>query len=106
MDNLVEMAATTTAQQDQLAEAIDRAINAITDAFRKIADAITEAWERIKEAFSPLIRRTIDALYRAAAERPRDFYLYKHSKKKRVREKYRKRISRRLATMIRTASEE
>lgn len=77
---------------EHLREAVLQAVESVAEAVRKVAEAIV-----------PIIKSFVDAItnwwnkhaLRIVAT-PKEWHIYTHTKKRRIREKYRKRLARRL----------
>lgn len=76
----------------EIAEAIQNAINAIVE---KLIEALRPLIKQLVEAFADFY----DRLLHSVATRD-EWRRYKHSKKWRIRKKYRKRLERRLAAVL------
>lgn len=80
------------------------------EAVQQVADSIAEAFRRLAEAIAPIIKTIVDGLsswwnkyaLRSVAT-PKEWHIYTHTKKRRIREKYRKRLARRLLAELKNA---
>lgn len=76
------------------------------EAFQKVAEALKELAKAIAEALRPLIEWTVqtarklwDAICRGLVPR-KWWHIYKHTKKRRIRKKYEKRIRERVLAIM------
>ena len=82
------------------------AIGRVKDAMLRIVEAFRNAVKQIAEILTPIIKavaenasKWISDLLRLVAT-PKEWRIYKHTKKQRTREKYRKRLTRRLMAFL------
>ncbi len=68
-----------------------------------IKKTITEAWRKIKKIIIKSADLLVDAFLRATNEHPKWWHLYKYSKKRRVRKKYRRKLMQQLLSKTREA---
>lgn len=80
---------------EQLKEALLQVATAIRNAVRQIAEILTPIIKAVAENAS----KWISDLLRLVAT-PKEWHIYKHTKKQRTREKYRKRLTRRLMVFL------
>lgn len=94
-------------------EALQQIAEALTPVLEKVAAAVMEVVKEIGKALDPIIKAVVevfkkfyDALlvYTAKAVDPKWLHYWKHGKKRRTREKYRKRIQRELLRLMRQAA--
>lgn len=81
---------------EKLMEAMDR----LSETVRNVANAIIEAFRELAKAVGACLRNFLNQLYRTVAT-PREYHLMMHSKKRRVRKKWRGILHRRLMTVLR-----
>lgn len=62
----------------------------------RCAQALVEMWRRVRAQLLKNMAKFMDGLLYAANTNPKWWHLYKHSKKRRVRKKYRDRLMRQL----------
>lgn len=82
-----------------IAEAVAR----IREAFEKMAKALLEALKPVIEAVAARLSDFYEVMLRSVAT-PKEWHTMKHAKRWRIRKKYRNRLARRLAEMIRRAT--
>ena len=83
----------------KIAEAVAR----IREAFEKMTKALLEALKPVIEAVAARLSDFYEAMLRSVAT-PKEWHMMKHAKRWRIRKKYRNRLARRLAEMIRRAT--
>ena len=88
MSETITMPAPPDVDLERAREALQR----VADALKPVIDAIIEAITPVIRAVADIVTRLWDAIARAVVP-PKWWHLYKHSKKARIRKKYRKRIS-------------
>lgn len=68
----------------------------------RVAQALGETWRRVRAQLLKNMTKFMDCLLYAANTNPKWWHLYKHSKKRRVRKKYRDRLMRQLNQKLAT----
>lgn len=94
------------------AEMLQPLVEAMTDLVRKLAEAIAPVIEKLARAITAAVKnitKQINAIWEellhSVATR-KEWYLYKHAKKRRTRKKYKNRLTKRLLAMMAKRTED
>lgn len=88
-----------------MTEANNATLERAAEAFENIKKILVELWRKVKKIIIKFSSAFVDGLLRSANEYPKWWHLYKYSKKRRVRKKYRDKLMRQLLCKMRALNE-
>jgi len=79
---------------------VDEILQRASDAWAQLVRAFADVIAPVLREVTRIVRRFYDSILRSVAERPREYHLYKHARKLRVRKTYERRLRERLILLL------